>query len=197
VIEVRCAVAGDADAICDAHVAAWRVAYREAFPPSYLGSAAFDARRREIWRRLTAAEPIGGSGGALFVPVLDGRVVGFGHAGPERIAAAVSGAAVSTVEVSTAAAGSGAPMGEVYGFYLHPDAWGSGVASLLMDACTDHLGAGGFTDACLWVLRDNGRARAFYEKAGWTATDEESPWSPSDAPELTVVETRYHRSLPA
>ncbi len=207
-IEVRHAIADDADAICDAHVAAWRVAYRAAFPPSYLDSAEFDASRRANWRRWAAVAPIAGA--ALFVPVLDGRVVGFGHAGPERVAAPVTASAVSgSVGAGSTAGGSGAggssapadvvgaAIGEVYGFYLHPAAWGSGAASLLMDACTDHLCAGGLTDACLWVLRDNRRARAFYAKAGWTATDEEAPWSPSDAPDLTVVETRYHRSLPA
>jgi GNAT superfamily N-acetyltransferase len=119
----------------------------------------------------------------LFVPVIDGRVVGFAHAGPERI----DGNGPNT--------GTATGLGEVYGFYLHPQAWGSGAAGPLMEACVAHLAIGGFGDLCLWVLRDNGRARAFYEKAGWCWSGRELPWSPSDAPDLTVVETRYERSL--
>jgi GNAT superfamily N-acetyltransferase len=185
VIEIRNAVPSDAGRIADAHVASWRAAYRPFFPASYLDSEQFAATRHTNWSRWVVDRP---EGAALFVPLLDGRVVGFAHAGPERIqgdAAAPSGAAAMTTSVG----------GEVYGFYLHPDAWGSGAATGLMAACVDHLVAAGFAAACLWVLRDNGRARAFYEKAGWHATGRDTPWTPSDAPELTVIETRYEREL--
>lgn len=60
--------------------------------------------------------------------------------------------------------------GELYGFYVHPDYWGSGVANALLDASHKWLDAR-FSTACLWVLRDNPRARRFYERQGWTAHD--------------------------
>ena len=43
-----------------------------------------------------------------------------------------------------------------------------------MSSCEEFLRDEGFASAVLWVLRDNPRARAFYEKAGWHATGEES-----------------------
>ena len=39
-----------------------------------------------------------------------------------------------------------------------------------MSRCEEFLRDEGFTSAVLWVLRDNPRARAFYEKAGWHFT---------------------------
>jgi RimJ/RimL family protein N-acetyltransferase len=36
-----------------------------------------------------------------------------------------------------------------------------------MDETLGRLRAGGFEQAILWVLEDNPRARAFYERCGW------------------------------
>ncbi len=51
-----------------------------------------------------------------------------------------------------------------------------------MSRCEEFLRDEGFTSAILWVLRDNPRARAFYEKVGWHSTGQESTFAPSDAP---------------
>jgi GNAT superfamily N-acetyltransferase len=61
----------------------------------------------------------------------------------------------------------------VYAFYLHPDAWGSGAAAALMARCHEYLTDTGYTEAVLWVLRDNPRARRFYENVGWSPTGRE------------------------
>lgn len=45
--------------------------------------------------------------------------------------------------------------------------------------------------AGFWVIRDNARARAFYEHRGWTLVDGEVLEAPSG-----VVEVRYQRGLP-
>jgi len=66
-----------------------------------------------------------------------------------------------------------AARGEVLAFYLHPDAWGSGVAQALIARCHEYLRDLGCVEAVLWVLRDNPRARKFYENAGWSATGRE------------------------
>ncbi len=50
----------------------------------------------------------------VFTGLLDGRVVAFGHVG--------------------AAHGEGAD-GELYGFYVHPNAWATGIADALIDRC--------------------------------------------------------------
>ena len=175
---VRTAVETDADAICDAHVAAWRAAYRHSFPAEYLDAPPFEVARRRQWRGWTHAARAPGS--ALFVPVLDDRVVGFGHCGRRRADEAATDAP---------------PLGEVFGFYLHPKAWGSGAAALLMASCVGYLRDSDVSRAVLWVLRDNPRARSFYERSGWHASGVEETWSPSDRPDLTVLETEYCRTL--
>jgi GNAT superfamily N-acetyltransferase len=90
---------------------------------------------------------------------VDSRVVAFANCGPERVEMADGTVALS------------ADRGEVYGFYAHPDAWGSGVAAALMAVSEDHLRQIGFINAVLWVLRDNPRAHAFYRKANWQPSD--------------------------
>jgi GNAT superfamily N-acetyltransferase len=167
-IESRTARREDADQIAEAHVAAWRVAYRGLFPDEFLDSDEFASSRLERWRSWQWMSFVGSE---LFVPVIDGEVVGFGHAGPERVEAACdqSGADGAAVELNEG-------RGEVYGFYLHPKAWGSGVAAGLMSACEEHLRDSGFESAVLWVLRDNPRARGFYERAGWSPSGETGEW---------------------
>ena len=153
-ITVRPAQPGDEQAVADAHVAAWRAAYRHVVPAAYLDSEVFAAGRYEGWRRrLHDGRPEGFDPlDEIFVPVLDGRVVGFGHVGREGapVAEVVSG-----------------EVGELYGFYLHPDAWGTGAADALISVCHGALRAR-FATACLWVMRENPRARRFYERNGWS-----------------------------
>jgi GNAT superfamily N-acetyltransferase len=149
VVEIRKAQPADADAIADAHVAAWRVAYRGIVPDTYLDSDAFADGRLAGWRRMLTEtrSPEQDQLDEVLVPVLDGRVVGFAHVGDER-------------ERDT-------HQGELFGFYLHPDAWGSGAAATLIDACHTALRER-FSSALLWVLRENPRARRFYERSGWS-----------------------------
>jgi len=57
--------------------------------------------------------------------------------------------------------------GEVPAIYLDPDVIGTGVGRELLAETIVALRTAGFTRASLWVLEGNGRARHFYEKAGW------------------------------
>lgn len=151
-ITVRAALPDDADAIADAHVTAWRVGYRGVFPDEYLDSDEFESDRRDWWeQRLIDGPPDNDNVlNELVVAELDGRVVGFGHVGDELVDD-----------------GPRSGRGEVYGFYLHPDAWGSGAATEMMRTCEAAL-AGHFDTAVLWTLFATPRSRRFYEKAGWT-----------------------------
>ena len=78
-----------------------------------------------------------------------GDVVGFTRFGPGRDEQSPPGA------------------GEVHALYVHPAAWGTGAGRALLSAATTELRALGFDSAFLWVLRDNERARRFYEHLGW------------------------------
>jgi GNAT superfamily N-acetyltransferase len=185
VIEVRDAVLDDADGIATAHIDGWRVAYRGIVADEYLDAEAFSTTRRARWQGWTWQSDINIR---LFVATIHERVVGFGHAGPEVVAATDAGAEVAT------------PRGEIYAFYLHPSAWGSGAAGALMSRCEEFLRDEGFATAILWTPRDSPRARAFYEKAGWHATGQESTFTPPDPPEaglpqVEVVVTQYELRL--
>jgi GNAT superfamily N-acetyltransferase len=57
---------------------------------------------------------------------------------------------------------------EVEQVYVSRDHRGSGVAALLLGEAERQVRAGGHAKAWLAVVEGNGRARAFYERAGWT-----------------------------
>ncbi len=181
-IEVRDAVVDDADAIASAHIDGWRMGYRNVVPDEYLDADEFATTRRERWRAWSWQSNLGSR---LFVVTIQGRVVGFGNAGPELASADPTNAAATEAEGQTTM------RGEVYGFYLHPSAWGSGAAPALMSRCEEFLRDEGFTTAVLWVLRDNPRALAFYEKAGWHFTGHESMFSPSERPDSLLSKVEY------
>jgi GNAT superfamily N-acetyltransferase len=186
--EIREALPQDADAITDAQVAAWRTAYRHAFAAAYLDADSFDADRRSRWRdRLCDGPPRDGDPhNRIVVPVVDGQVVGFAHIGREY----------------TGSSGFVSPRGEVCGFYIHPDAWGTGAATTLIEHCQDELGTR-FSRAVLWVLEDNPRARRFYERSGWScgAGDDvvttwwSAPAIPGLAAPSPVLEVQYRLDL--
>ena len=190
-IEVRDADIDDADAIATAHIDGWRAGYRGVVPDEYLDAEEFASSRRDRWRSWSWQQI---PESRLFVVTLQGRVVGFGHAGPEQVVA-------HGIESPESEPGDGdEARGEIYGFYLHPTAWGSGGAGALMSKCEEFLRDEGFTSATLWVLRDNPRARAFYEKAGWQATGKESLFTPSEPPgsslpKVSFVVSQYAATL--
>jgi ribosomal protein S18 acetylase RimI-like enzyme len=66
---------------------------------------------------------------------------------------------------------------------------GSGVAQALMETGLAAMRERGATEAVLWVVEANARARRFYEREGWTA-DGETRASP-----LGPTELRYRRVL--
>lgn len=51
-----------------------------------------------------------------------------------------------------------------------PTAWGTGVGRALLTGVRDHARATGHDRGELWVIADNERAVALYERAGWVAT---------------------------
>ena len=82
---------------------------------------------------------------------------------------------------------------ELYALYVHPAWWSTGTGRALMDRVLDTASAAGFLSVRLWVLRDNSRARRFYERAGF---------APDGASHTLdglggVTEIRYRRVLPA
>lgn len=63
--------------------------------------------------------------------------------------------------------------GEVVAIYLLPEVWGKGAGKELLQSALTKLKQNGFNNACLWVLKDNLRARRFYEKNGFQISGSE------------------------
>ena len=56
--------------------------------------------------------------------------------------------------------------------YVLPVYQGGGVGSALHDLALDRLRAQGFQEARLWTLERNDVGRRFYERRGWSLTEE-------------------------
>jgi len=80
---------------------------------------------------------------------------------------------------------------ELYALYVRPAWWSTGTGRALMERVLARSARAGYASIALWVLRDNRRARRFYERAGFTpdgATNVLTRLS-------SVIELRYRRSL--
>ncbi len=62
--------------------------------------------------------------------------------------------------------------GEIVSIYFLPEYIGKGYGSYLLNSCIDELNKIGFNKILLWVLEENHRARAFYEKNGFICSDD-------------------------
>ena len=79
-------------------------------------------------------------------------------------------------------------VGEVRLIYVDPSAWDRHVGAALMVNAVDTLRSLGFGELRLWTLRENERARAFYERFGWKA---DGSTQTIEHPAGSYVEVRY------
>jgi ribosomal protein S18 acetylase RimI-like enzyme len=167
------ATPADADELAAVHVASWRRGYRGLLPDEHLDRLHPD-RWRSAWVEVLAGTDWPRRG-TLVARTTTGELAGFVVLGASRDDDAGD-----------------APTGEVWGLYVAPAAWGTGVGRRLLADATARLRAAGFGQATLWVLRDNTRARRFYEQAGWATDGAERPATVAGVP---VTEVRYRRLL--
>lgn len=143
-VSIRWAVLADAPALAEIHVQAWQVGYRGLLPDSLLDNLSA-AERLPRWRQRLSAEAE-----RVLVAELDGQVAGWlvigtqrdGDLDPQRT-------------------------GEIYAVYVDPAAWRRGCGAALIARALAELRAQGLSEATLWVLRSNQRARCFYEALGF------------------------------
>jgi ribosomal protein S18 acetylase RimI-like enzyme len=167
VVTIRRATVQDAPALDRLNVRVVQASYGEQMPDEQL-----DGPRPEEqvagWERGLhrdrARDPV-------LVAQQDDRVVGFAVVGPAQDS---EGA------------------GELYAITVDSDHWGTGVGSALLAAAQAELARLGYTEAVLWVLPDNARARRFYQIAGWTTDGTQRT---SEVLGVVVPEARYRRRL--
>ncbi|MET7331744.1 GNAT family N-acetyltransferase [Nonomuraea sp. NPDC005650] len=130
----------DGDAVGEIHAESWKAAYAGFFSPEFFDGAV--SHRRGKWHGVLAEGK-----DTLMLAALDGRPLAFSYFGssPEHQGSA-----------------------ELFGFYGHPDGWGTGIAGALMTASLERIREEGFGRVHLWTLRDTPQSRRFYTKSGFT-----------------------------
>jgi GNAT superfamily N-acetyltransferase len=176
-VTVRLAGVDDAEAITRVHIRGWQWGYAGLMPAPYL--AALDqteARRVEQRREHLANLPERSS---VLVAVRATEVVGFANVGRYRDKQD-GGDLADTV-------------GEVYAIYVTPEVAGGGVGRAIMDAAVAWAHGQGLDPVRLWVLEENARARAFYERYGFRLDGGRSTYTLEQPGELPVdlAEVRY------
>ena len=137
VVHVRRAHPQDARAIANVHVETWREAYQGVISSAYLNALSVD-QREDWWAKELRTLP---PERQPWVAETREGIVGFAISGGARDGDVQAG------------------MGEVYAIYVLPDCWERGVGRTLLAHAEHDLLEHGYSDAVLWVLADNPRAR--------------------------------------
>ncbi|MGW1259324.1 N-acetyltransferase family protein [Streptomyces sp. NPDC002513] len=170
-LRIRDMTSADCRRVSEIRVGGWRSAYRGLLPQSYLDALDVDADTER--RRARLAE---GDGRVVnLVAEEEGETVGWAAHGPYREG-----------EVRTADA-------ELYALYVAPGLLGGGIGRALLTEAVHRSAAAGHPRMCLWVLKDNARARHFYERAGFRADGTAEAF---EAHGVAVPEVRYAAPLP-
>lgn len=170
-LRIRPMTAGDSDEVAAVRVRGWRHAYRGLMPQAYLDGMDVAAEADRQRARLATGD---GSVVNLVAEAEDGTLAGWAAYGPYRDG-----------EVRTGD-------GELYALYLPPERIGQGVGRTLLTEVTTRCTAAGHPRMLLWVLKENARARRFYEAAGFTPDGTEEPFEVAGT---AVPEVRYARAL--
>ena len=154
------------DPLARLHVAAWRAAYEGLLPAEVLATVTWEERRAG-WATVMA------DAGRQNLVCEDGvcGVTGFASFGPSPDADA------------------GFDTAEPIGLYVRPDHWRRGVGRARWAAVAGHVDAA-YPSTAVWVLRENGRARRFYEAVGFGPAVEAER---ATARRGSAVEVRYPR----
>jgi GNAT superfamily N-acetyltransferase len=180
-VVIRPETPADAEAVAGVHVRGWQAGYAGIMPAevlSRLNVAAWAQRRRDVG----TAEP-----DHPFRTLLadhDGTVAGFVTFGPYR-----NDQDADDLDHT---------LGEILALYVEPARWGTGVGGALLAAAVAGLAGRGWTELRLWVLRDNLRARRFYQRAGLAADGGRSTYQvhlSRGRPPVGLDEIRYAAGL--
>ena len=144
---IRRARLDDAAAVAHVHVAGWRETYPGIVPARTLASMDVSSRTR-YWAQVLDNKRNRTDIFVAEIPI-DGedRVVGFGVNGPEQV-------------------GLRDYSGEFHALYVLKVGQGQGLGTRLMTTMAAALTLRGMTSCTVWALRDNWKARRFYEKMG-------------------------------
>jgi ribosomal protein S18 acetylase RimI-like enzyme len=141
---VRLATTDDGDAIGEVHAAAWQLGFGHVLHSEFLERAS--TGRRNGWRYAIAQ--VLALSNLVLVGGRDSQILAFSQSGQPD---------------------DGGTDLEIFAFYCHPSAWGTGLAAALMHETCAVLSTGA-RRAVLWTPREAYRARRFYERRGFMLT---------------------------
>jgi ribosomal protein S18 acetylase RimI-like enzyme len=148
VAQIRIAAPEDAPGLGSMHVASWLETYAGLLPDKMLSSLSIEARTA-AWVQIMR-EPATAGATMIYLAEHEGTIIGFGSCGGQR----------------TESLKDKGYDGEVSAIYVLREFQKRGIGTRLLRAISSHLVRHGFSAAALWVLRDNLRARRFYERLG-------------------------------
>jgi GNAT superfamily N-acetyltransferase len=140
---IRLSQHADADRLGEVTLASWRAAYPGMLPERYLDELSLQDQRKAWYRNLANVSF------TSFLQETDGHVRGYINLWPGR--------------------GGQASM-EITALYVCPECWHKGIGLALMERALSVGRNRGLRTVYLWVLRDNRRARSFYERCGLSRT---------------------------
>jgi ribosomal protein S18 acetylase RimI-like enzyme len=145
---LRIATCQDATALGAMHVASWRETYAGLLPDKMLSSLVVEARAA-AWTQIMQ-EPATQRSTAIYLAEHEETIVGFGSCGVQR----------------TQSLKDKGYHGEISAIYVLREFQKRKLGTRLLRAMSSNLQQRGFNTAALWVLRENLRARRFYEHLG-------------------------------
>jgi len=162
-MEVRKATIDDVHDISRIHALSWKSAYKGIVPQAYL-----DELKENFW--VPAFTEWIKNNVLTVQEVLD------------------NGNAVGCVAYGKSRDNNKPDWGEIVSIYLLPQYFGKGFGNRLMETALSDLKRTGYKYIYLWVLKDNHRARCFYEKKHFKCSNEECT---CEIMEVKLTEVRY------
>jgi ribosomal protein S18 acetylase RimI-like enzyme len=148
IADIRIAAPDDAPALGSMHVASWRETYAGLLPDKMLSSLSPEARSA-AWAKIMQ-EPATAQSTVIYLAEHQGTIIGFASCGAQR----------------TESLNAKGYNGEVSAIYVLREFQKRKIGTRLFLAMSSDLRRRGFNAAALWVLRENLRARHFYERLG-------------------------------
>lgn len=146
VAQIRVATPDDVHGLGSMHVASWRETYAGVLPDKMLSSLTVEGRAA-AWAQIMGHPPTPGST-VIYLAECGGTIIGFGSCGAQR---------------SENLKDKGFD-GEVSAIYVLREFQKRRIGTRLFGVMSMDLIGRGFNAVALWVLRDNMRARRFYER---------------------------------
>ncbi|KEF36933.1 MULTISPECIES: GNAT family N-acetyltransferase [Bacillaceae] len=165
-MEIRKATIDDIKDISRIHALSWKSAYKGIIPQTYL-----DELKEDFW--VSAFETW------LNDKVLTAQVM------------MENGSIIGCVAYGKARDKSLFSWGEIVSIYLLPEYFGKGYGNKLLESALLDLKQSGFQNNYLWVLKQNQRARYFYEKNKWRFNEDDECICEIAGKQLTEIRYIY------